>query len=217
MRLLRAGQCGAPPLNCGVRPLSQRMQISEAQNKLAGQLVDLVAEALGSGRAVHPETAVACSARLAGSLLLRSFNLNIEKVEPGTVVLSNEANEQGPQLISILGAMLENFGVSLDTKKLDGKPKVRGRDPELSVMESLLLLQDKALSCVSRSGLNLVEASQAAAIATAFIVKECARDIGGEVGFNIAAYGFIEGSKTVPPRPTSGSAQSEKRPWYKLW
>lgn len=193
------------------------MQISEAQNKLAGQLVDLVASSLGAGRAVHPETAVACSARLAGSLLLRSFNLNIETVEPGTVVLSNEANEQGPQLINILGAMVARFGVPLDAKKLHGQPNARGRDPELTVLQSLQLLQDKALELVSRSQLSLVEASHAAAIATAFIVKECAKDISGEVGFNIAAYGFIEGSKTAPPRKTSRPPESKKKPWYKLW
>src|SRR5262245_34209088 len=193
------------------------MQISEAQYKLSGQLVDLVADNLGAGRAVHPETAVACSARLAGSLLFRSFNLNIEDVKPGTVVLSNEANEQGPQLVNILGAMVEHFGVTIDAKKLQRQPNARGRDPELSVLQSLQLLQDKALELVSESGLSLVEASHAAAIATAFIVKECARDISGEEGFNIAAYGFIEGSKTMPPRQTPKSPQSERKPWYKLW
>jgi hypothetical protein len=34
---------------------------------------------------------------------------------------------------------------------------------------------------------------------TAFIVSEGAGNIGPEVGFSIAAYGFIEGCKTVPP------------------
>ena len=42
--------------------------------------------------------------------------------------------------------------------------------------------------------------------AKSFIVKAGAGTIGSEVGFNIAVYGFIEGSKTVPPR-LSGAAQ----------
>jgi len=192
------------------------MQITEAQNKVAGQLVDLVAESLGAGRAVHPETAIASSARLAGSLLFRSFSLNIQNVEPGTVVLSNEANEQGPQLINILGAMLQHLGVSLDAQKLRKHPKSRGREPELSVLQSLSLLQEGALKAASEGGLQLKEAAYAAAVATAFIVKECAKDIGSEIGFNIATYGFIEGTKTAPPRlgPERGA---EKKPWYKLW
>ena len=49
-----------------VTPLTH-MHISEAQHKTAGEFVDLVASKLGSGRAVHPETAIASAARLAGT------------------------------------------------------------------------------------------------------------------------------------------------------
>ena len=55
------------------------------------------------------------------------------------------------------------------------------------------------MSIARANGLELKEAAHAAAMATAFIVKECAKDIGAETSFNIAAYGFIEGCKTVPP------------------
>jgi hypothetical protein len=194
------------------------MEITEAQHEFAGQLVDLVADRLGSGRAVHPETAIATSARLAGSLLLRSFNLNLQGAEPGTVILSEEANEQGPQLIGILGAFLRHLGVSLDAKSLEGRSNSRGREPELSVLQSVSLLQDAALSAASEWGLELNQSAQAAALATAFIVKECANNIGAEVGFNIATYGFIEGAKTVPPSlGPEPEAVAEKKPWYKFW
>jgi hypothetical protein len=194
------------------------VQISAEQNKAAGQFVDLIASKLGPGRAVHSETAVASAARLAGSLLFRSFNLSIPSAEPGAAVLSSEANEQGPELISIMSAMLQHFGVSLSQEKLGGDPSKRGGSPELSTVESLTSLQEDALRIAKNCGLELKEAAQAAAIATAFIVKECAPAIGPEVGFNIAAYGFIEGCKTVPPLLAGEPAASApQKPWYKLW
>lgn len=194
------------------------MQISAAQNRAAGEFVDLFAGKLGSGRAVHSETAIASAARLAGSLLFRSFELNVQPAQPGTVVLSNEANEQGPQLIEVLSAMLQHFGVRLDHEKLGGETTKGGNSPQLSPVESLALLQEEALDIAAQNGLNLKEAAQAAAMATAFVVKECAPTLGPEVGFNIAAYGFIEGCKTVPPViDGKKAARTEKKPWYKLW
>lgn len=211
------------------------MSSLEEQNKVAGALVDLVAAAVGSGRAVHPETAIASAARLSGSLLLRSFNFNDQGLEPGSVLLSERANEEGPQLINILSAGLKSFGVNLDTEKLGGSQELRGEAPKLTVVQSLELLQDDALRIASKSGLEPKEAAQCAAMATAFIVKECAQSIGGEVGFNVAMYGFIEGSKTVPPMlrenglggggydSTFGidrsklAPKTKSRPWWRFW
>lgn len=194
------------------------MEISEAQNKAAGEMVELVAGRVGSERAVHSETAIASTARLAGSLLLRSFNLKLEELEPGTVVLSNEANEKGPQLIEIMSAVLQRFGVSLDHEKLEGETAKMGEEPQLTVVQSLALLQEDAMRIASENGLGLEDAAQAGAVATAFIVKECAKGIGGEVGFNVAVFGFIEGCKTAPPAigPPQKSAD-DKKPWYKIW
>jgi hypothetical protein len=194
------------------------LNITATHNKTAGEFVDLVASKLGSGRAVHSETAIASAARLAGSLLFRSFELSLPSAQPGTAVLSMEANEQGPQLINIMSAMLQHFGISLNKEKLGGDTSKRGVPPQLSVVESLALLQEDALRIAASNGLKLKEAAQAAAMATAFLVKECAPTLGPEVGFNIAIYGFIEGCKTVPPIiEGKEAAPTQKRPWYKLW
>ena len=195
------------------------MQISDAQNKVAGELVDLIANRLGaSGRAVHAETAIASAARLAGSLLLRSFDLKLDGIEPGSVVLSNDANQQGPELIGIVSAVLQGFDVAIDPEKLGGVSTNRGEEPELSVEQSLSLLQPEALRIAERHGLKLKESAQSSAVATGFIIRECEASIGGEVGFNVAAYGLIEGCKTVPPSLESQDRiGSRTKPWYKLW
>lgn len=194
------------------------LNISDAQHKATSEFVDLVANKIGLGRAIHPETAISSAARLAGSLLLRSFKLNIGSAEPGAVLLSSEANEKGPLLIGAMAAFLSRSGLSLDESLLGGEQAKRGAEPNLTVLQALSIFQDEALQIINRNGLSLEEGAQSAALATGFIVKECAVSIGAEVGFNVAAYGFIEGCKTVPPvlSPPASTAQ-KKKPWYKIW
>jgi hypothetical protein len=191
--------------------------ITEEQNRAAGDLVDLIAGRLGSGRAIHPETAIAASARISGSLLLRSFGFDLETPKPGTVLLSNEANEKGPILVNLLGAFLAKNQIELDPTKLGGAPEHRGTEPNLNTQESLALLQVDALQIATQHSLSMQQAAEAAALATGFIVKECVSSIGGEVGFNVAAFGFIEGSKTVPPRLNQRSLPPASKAWYKFW
>ncbi|MBS1129975.1 MAG: hypothetical protein H6R16_977 [Proteobacteria bacterium] len=194
------------------------MNITSQQNKATGELVDLVAAKVGSNRAIHPETAISTSARLAGSLLLRSFNFQLERLTPGSVLLSDEANEKGPILINTLAAFLSASNISLDQAKLGGQQDQRGQEPQLDILNALSKLQEEAIKTCVENGLTMEQAAQSAALATAFIVKECAPQIGAEIGFNVAVYGFIEGSKTVPPIvATMPKSPASAKPWYKFW
>ena len=193
------------------------MLITEEQNLAAGDFVDLISARLGAGRAIHPETAIAASARISGSLLLRSFGFDLETPEPGTILLSNEANEGGPNLVNLLGAFLAKNQIELDSTKLSGASEHRGVEPNLNMQESLALLQADALKIAVRHSLSLRQAAESAALATGFIVKECVASIGGETGFNVAAFGFVEGSKTVPPYLEKRIQPSASKPWYKIW
>lgn len=192
------------------------MLITEEQNRAAGDFVDLIASRLGSGRAIHPETAIAASARISGSLLLRSFGFDLETLEPGTVLLTDAANEKGPGLVELLGTFLAKNQIKLDPTRLNGALEHRGSQPNLGTQESLELLQTDALKIAAQHSLSLQQAAEAAALATAFIVKECIASIGGEVGFNIAALGFVEGSKTVPPPLEQRSQSPVPKPWYRF-
>lgn len=196
------------------------MQVTQAQTKAAQQMVDLIASRLGSGRAVHPETVISAGARLAGSLLLRSFKLNVPAPAPGAVVLSAEANSEGPQLIGVLMGMLNQFGVQVDRERFAAASSASdARAAKLGLLDTLALLQGDALQIAKNNGLTLKEAAWAAAMATAFLVKECASKVTPERGCSIAEYGFIEGCKTWPPTlgASPAAASPAKRPWYKLW
>ncbi len=195
------------------------MKISGAQHKAAGEFVDLVAENAGSGgRAVHPETAIACCGWVAGTLLFRSFNFQITPSEAGTVVLSNEANEKGPLLMNTLGAYLAHHGIELDPAAIGGEKMDRGSEPKLTIVEALSLLQAGAMSIIHKYGLDLEDGAQSAALATGFIVSQCVSGIGATTAFNRAVFSFIEGTKTVPPVMDGVDSPSRpKKPWYKFW
>jgi hypothetical protein len=188
------------------------MQITEEQTKAADLIVELIADRIGNKGKVHPATAISACARLAGSFMFRSFNLKLDNVSPGSVVLSEQANEKGVILINVLGGTLSNFGVDPDPGKMNSASKAQS---DVSFLETLERLQDQAQVIMTESGIDQEQMAYSCAMATAFIIKECQNDLTVESGFNTAAYGFIEGSKTYPPE--YGSSQSKKKSIFKFW
>ena len=188
------------------------MEINQNQNKATGEIVDLIASAIGKNREVHSATAIATSARLSGSFLFKSFGLDIDDAKPGTAVLSQEANEQGHELINVIGAVLSNMGVNIDNDKME---LAEIQKTELDFLQSLSSTQAKAIEIMKKHKLTEKEMAVACAMSTAFIIQQCQNDLDVESGFNTAVYGLIEGSKTVPPELTESPTEQKK--WYKFW
>lgn len=186
--------------------------IGERHHAAAADMVDVLAAKLGRNRAVHSETAIAAGARMAGTMLFRSFGFDTSKMPPGSAVLSEEANEKGPELVNIVAAMLHHYGLSLDKEMLE-RISSRGEAPKLGVNEMQELLEEELTQVREKHGLDLAAGAQACALAVAFLIRECAPKIGLEVGFNVATFGFIEGLKTVPVPPN----HIPKRPWFRIW
>ncbi|MGC9397186.1 MAG: hypothetical protein ACP5J4_20265 [Anaerolineae bacterium] len=174
---------------------------SERQIKAASVFAAITTEALKTERGVHAETAIAGTARMAGIFLFRSFNFPLKNAKAGRVVLSEQANEEGPRLIQILGGVLEQMGVKLDEEKLGKTPDVENK-PLLNFLETQKRLEPKYSAIQAGLGLSLQEAADAAAIATALLIKQTAQILDPHVAFGIAVYGFVEGTKTVPESTT---------------
>jgi len=188
------------------------MQITEQQQHAASAIVELIVTALGKDRAIHAGTAITSCAVLSGSFLFRSFNISMENISPGNVVLSEEANQKGPVLINVLAWTLSNFGVDLDNNKINKAPKA---ESNLEFLDALHLLQHKAAAIMEQHKLDFEQMAYSCAMATAFIVKESERDLKIESGFNTAVYGFIEGSKKWPPG--FSQEQPKKKSIFKFW
>lgn len=172
-------------------------KFTQAQVDAANRFADATIAALKDGKGVHAETAVAATARMAGTFLLRSFKLPLDGIEPGSVVLSDKANEEGPELVNILGGVLAHLGVDLDTGKLGNEP---GPDhkPLLSFLETQRKLEPAYGRIRESLGLTLKDAAESAAAATALLIQRTVGVLDPNVGFHIAAYGFVEGTKTAP-------------------
>jgi hypothetical protein len=170
----------------------RKQQIDAAQ-----EFANATMSALKLPQGIHPGTAVAATARMAGTYLFRSFGFNLADLEPNQVVLSDAANKQGPALIAIAGGILAKFGVAPDDSAA-GKPTPPEHKPSLPFLDTQRRLEPLYAPIKERFGLSTQEAAQAAAVATALLIRHFARAMDPSVAFGIAVYGFIEGSKTAP-------------------
>jgi hypothetical protein len=154
-------------------------------------------EFLTNDKGVHIETAVAATARMAGTFLFRSFGFGVPDAKPGQAVLSEEANEKGPQLVNILAGILDANGIKIDEVALESDPGPE-HEPHLTFLETQPPLESLYEAIRKRHGLSYEEASWAAAAATAGLAIQGAGALDPAISFSIAVYGFIEGSKTIP-------------------
>lgn len=165
--------------------------------EIGKKLYLVVTAAATDENGVHAETAIASASHMAGMFLLLSFNFNLEEMKVGQVVLSENANERGPELLQILSRVLSATNVKINTDDL-GKDIPEDNKPHLSVLES-----EKRLSVLFTEVANELSAdnetmARAAAIAAGMLITDTQAVLDSTLGFSIAAYGFIEGAKTVP-------------------
>jgi hypothetical protein len=201
------------------------MEITKNQNNAVDDIVEMVVNVIGNGsREIDTTEAISSTARLAGSFLFRSFGFEIRDAKPGTVMLSEEANTKGPQLVNITHAVLQNLGVQIDDQKMaNGNQKPSASN----FVEVIGKMQVPALEIMNRNELSFEQMAQSAAIATAFIIQQ-SQNITPENGFGMAIYHYIEGSKTNPPdfdlnAQSDPNIKEEKKsdgktkPWWKIW
>jgi hypothetical protein len=169
--------------------------LSPQQIEAAQEFARTTLETLKTERGVHAETSIAGTARMAGTFLFRSFNFPLKDVKAGQAVLSDQANEQGPHLIEVLAGVLGNAGVKLDNQKFGNWSE---NEPLLGFLETQKCLEPKYATIQRRLGLSLQESADSAAVATALLIQQSAEILDPNIAFSIAAYGFIEGSKTFP-------------------
>lgn len=199
------------------------MQITKNQNEAVNDIVEMVIKVIGNGcREIDTTEAISSAARLAGSFMFRSFAFKINDAEPGTAILSEEANIKGQQLVNITYAVLQNLGVQIDNNNMSMS---NHKLSESNFIDVIRKIQNPALEIMKKRNLTYEQMAQSAAIATAFIIQQ-SNSIKPEEGFGTAIYHFIEGSKTYPPdsnsnfeKGTNKQTKSNKspRPWWRIW
>lgn len=170
---------------------------------------------------LHAETLIASVARMAGSMMYRSFNFD-KTIEPGTAVLSDQANTHGPQLMHVMFATLQQLGDPIGQDHLNSE-YASAKFSQLTFKESHDRLAPFFLKYCEVTPIAFQDAALGAAIATGILVHDCREVLSVDKGSAIAVYGFIEGTKTAPfplvsgANPSPTAAPEQKKPWYKVW
>lgn len=170
---------------------------------------------------LHAETLIASVARMAGSLMYRSFGFD-RAIEPGTAVLSDQANIHGPKLMNVMFATLQQLGDTVGEENLN-REYASAEFSQLTFKESHDRLAPYFLKYCEVTPLAFQDAAMGAAIATGILVHDCREVLSVDKGGAVAVYGFVEGAKTAPFPLGAAETQSpspspeKKKPWYKVW
>ena len=123
----------------------------DAQRQASRPIADAIIRALTNERGVHAETAVVAAARVAGTLLFRTFGLPARGVEPGTPVFSAVANERGPVLVDVLQAGLSGLGV--DASAPVSSEQIGEHPPQLTLLEMQRPIEPAVAAIAASQGL----------------------------------------------------------------
>ncbi len=209
------------------------MDISKEQNEAVNDIVDLIALKLGNERReLNIVDAISTCARLAGSLLYRSFGFDIKEAKPGSAMLSENANVKGPELVNLTYAVLQSFGIAIDNQKMGD---ISGEETKIEFLDAINLVQNEALQIMGKYNLSYEQLAQSTAIATAFIIQQ-SPGMPAETAFGKAIFHYIEGSKMIPPdfkkpeimdeandqaninlREEIKPTETSGKPWWKIW
>lgn len=151
---------------------------------------------LTTERGLHAETLIISVARMSGSLMFRSFGFN-QALEPGSTVLSEQANIHGPKLMNLMFATLQQLGNTIGEASLN-REYASAKFSQLTFQESQARLAPFFLKYCEVAPISHHDAALGAAIASSILVHECKQVLEISKGAAIAVYGFIEGTKTAP-------------------
>lgn len=159
----------------------------------------------------HAGTVLSVAGRLAGTSLFRSIHK--KTFDPGTVVLSEEANQEYPQLLNLFAYYVKQNGLDVLEKPLVTEFPVQDR-PRMGLAEIQAEYQDQYNAIMKKHGLDYLDGARAGMIVCSTVFQYHAmkrKDIDPYVGTGIIAMGVVEGAKTAPPPLGSKSAKKERR------
>ncbi len=171
--------------------------LSKQHRDAAQEFANATISAWKLPQGIHPPTVVAACARMAGTYLFRSFDLKLPGVLPGQPVLSAAANERAPVLVQIAASTLARIGIKIASSPPKGPADPKSK-PRLEFLTTQRTLESTYAPIQAKFSLPPEQAAHAAAVATALLIRHCAKVLDPNAAFGIAVYGFIEGSKTAP-------------------
>lgn len=181
--------------------------LDAAQMQAATAFANAIIASLRLPGGIHPATAIATAARMAGTYLFRSFGLQVDDVKPGDAVLSRQAAEQEGELVRTALTVLARLGMQVTPPEPETAAQKQNQ-PLLPFLRTQPHAERLLLPLREQHGLTDLQAAHVAAAATALLVRQFAKVLDPGIGFSVAAYGFIEGAKTAPA-PMSAAPRAD--------
>lgn len=147
----------------------------------------------------HPASVLYAAAWLTGTSLYRSFNYTHD-AKPGTVILSDKANEEWPKLANLYMHVIEKDGIKLQPKDLitDIPVEYKAKKDILQIQE---MFQDSYNQIMKKYGFGYLEGAQVGVFICAILTRfHCVsnKDLDPNLAAGIVSMGFVEGVKTCP-------------------
>lgn len=148
---------------------------------------------------VHVETVLFSAACLSGTSLFRSFGYS-QNTEPGTVVLSDQANQAGSNLMNLFMFFIQKYAVSLKPDQLVTTFADTNK-PQMTILHIQENLQDSYHAIMEKYGLSYLDGARSGIVVCSMLYgHHCVdrKDIDLGLGAGIIGMGLVEGAKTTP-------------------
>jgi hypothetical protein len=174
-------------------------EIAKRRQTAAADVMKLFEEHYATTLESHTGTVLHAAAWLAGTSLYRSLGYQ-EEMEPGVVVLSEEANQQIPAVMKVFLFLLDKEGVKLGTDGFIAKipEELRPRKTLLQIQEQF---QDRYNAIMKGQGFDYREGAKTGAVVCALLVKLYSlrrKELDANLAASIVSLAIVEGAKTAP-------------------
>ena len=173
------------------------MSIELAQVEAAKAICNMAIERLRTNNGVHAETAIFAAAGIAGTWALRSCGLPMETLTPGTAIFSEVSDERGQHALRVVTDFLAGAEIPMDKGRMHAAPASE-HEPHLTLIEIQTRLEPACLAIAENHSLTGPERTEAAALATAMLIRMCVQVLDPTTAYAIAIAGLVGGCKTVP-------------------
>jgi hypothetical protein len=148
---------------------------------------------------VHPGTVLSAAAWLAGTSLYRSFGYT-QNPEPGTVMLSEKANQEFPKLLDLFTYYMFQSGTHIKPEQFILQIPEAFK-PQKTILQIQEAHQDEYNAIMKKHNLNYPDGARAGVIVCSMLFNyHCVKrqDIDPRLGAGILSMGIVTGAKTVP-------------------
>ncbi len=163
---------------------------------VSGRLFNSVIETLKDSKGLHLETALAGLGAMGGLYLLRATRLPIDSLMVGEVVLCDEVNELGPELVGFATGVASMMGFDGTTGW--GSPVPPQHEPHKSVSELTRALEPVFYEVFVQENIDPILYSRFVVLTALQMLKQGEAILPEEVGKSILLNSIVAGSKTVP-------------------